>query len=525
MDSMYDEFGNYTGPELEDEDDDQQSPRSDGERDTEDWEQDDEKQAPAASPPPQQQRAAALSASSTALSTLPPASASHSASSALVPQYYPSNAELYGPDIDIVVGDEDSQRIEQPIIAPVVTSRFGLSETALPGCSWDWRFFAGLMEHPELIRHVVVLGALHHGKTSLLDMLVRHTHALRRVSRYTDTRLDEQQRGISLKSCPMSFVLQQLNGKSHLINCIDTPGHIAFSDEASAAMRLADTALLVVDVAEGVLVQTQRLMAQAVREGLRVVLLLNKIDRLVLELKLPPTDAYHKLVHCIQQVNAQLAALGYALPPLSPLNNTVCFASTSASYVFSLRSFAKLYAAYHPSASLDYAAFARRLWGNQYLLPSGSFSSSAPSPSAPRSFLQFILEPLYKLYAHTLGSEGKELQGLLSELGVTVTAAELRMGGKELLVLVLGRFFGGVEALAEMLVEHGQSPVAAAEAKVRRLYTGVVKEGQEDSEGGVVSGMLQCERAGSLRCCRSPSSTAGTTAPSSTRSAASTPAP
>jgi hypothetical protein len=72
--------------------------------------------------------------------------------------------------------------------------------------------------------------------------------------RFTDTRVDEQERGISLKAVPMSLVLESSQRKSFLLNIMDTPGHVNFSDEMTAALRLADGAVLVVDAVEGVMV-------------------------------------------------------------------------------------------------------------------------------------------------------------------------------------------------------------------------------------------------------------------------------
>lgn len=111
---------------------------------------------------------------------------------------------------------------------------------------------------------------------------------------------------MSIKSTPLSLVLQTLNQKSHLINFIDTPGHVNFSDEMTASLRLSDGALVIVDVVEGVMLNTERALRHAVQSGVPIAVVLNKMDRLVTELKLPPADAYHKLCNVLEQVSPWL---------------------------------------------------------------------------------------------------------------------------------------------------------------------------------------------------------------------------
>lgn len=83
-------------------------------------------------------------------------------------------------------------------------------------------------------------------------------------------------------------------------------GHVNFSDEVTAAMRMSDGVVVFVDAAEGVMLNTERLIKHAVQEKLAITICINKIDRLMLELKLPPQDAYYKIRHIIDEINGLL---------------------------------------------------------------------------------------------------------------------------------------------------------------------------------------------------------------------------
>lgn len=200
----------------------------------------------------------------------------------------------------------------------------------------------------------------------------------------------------------MSLVLQSSRGKSSLVNIIDTPGHVNFVDEVASAIRLADGIVLVVDVVEGVMINTEQIIKYAVSENIPMTLVLNKVDRLILELKLPPTDAYFKLKHTIEEVNTVIDS---AVPGrseslrLSPEKGNVCFASAAIGWCFSLSSFAKMYADTY--AGINVSDFAKRMWGDIFYNPtSRKFSRKSLESKARRTFVHFILEPLYKLYAH-----------------------------------------------------------------------------------------------------------------------------
>jgi len=125
--------------------------------------------------------------------------------------------------------------------------------------------------------------------------------------RYTDTHPISRSRELSVKAMPMSLILPTHQGKSYLANIMDTPGHVNFLDEVTAALRIADGAVLVVDALEGVMLQTEKILKQIAKENLPLTLVINKVDRLILELKLPPADAYFKLKHTIEEVNSLLS--------------------------------------------------------------------------------------------------------------------------------------------------------------------------------------------------------------------------
>ena len=132
--------------------------------------------------------------------------------------------------------------------------------------------------------------------------------------RYSDTRKDEQERLISIKSTPMSLILPDNKDKSYIFNLYDTPGHLNFSDEICSSLRICDGGLIVIDAVEGVMMGTERMIKYMITEGIKITVLVNKIDRLIVELKLPPADAYLKIKHTLEEVNALIASAAYNFP-------------------------------------------------------------------------------------------------------------------------------------------------------------------------------------------------------------------
>ncbi|ORX58889.1 P-loop containing nucleoside triphosphate hydrolase protein [Hesseltinella vesiculosa] len=463
-DSLYDEFGNYIGPDLEEDDDEMEYDQefSQDDLDADDQDEQDE--------PMEEASGSALMR----IEDIPENQVVLHEDK----KYYPSAEEVYGKEVETLVQEEDTQPLSEPIIKPVEIRKFIVQETDLPPTTYRKEFMMDLMNMPELTRNIAVVGHLHHGKTSFLDMLVADTHPnsplnVEQPQRYTDTHVLERERGISIKSMPMSFVLQDLNDKSYLYNIMDTPGHTDFIDEVVAGLRLADGAVLVVDAIEGVMVNTERIIRQCIQEGIPMTLVINKVDRLILELKLPPADAYFKLRYTIEEVNQIIKKTpGGDHVRLSPERGNVCFASAQVGWCFNLRSFAQMYAESYEE-EIDYVQFAQRLWGDIYFNPdTGSFHRKSQGGASKRSFVHFILEPLYKLYSQVLGEDQRDLKKTLRSLGIYLKEKQYGLNVKELLRLVLARFFGPANAFVDMTVRHLPSPLENARNKVERLYSG-----------------------------------------------------
>jgi U5 small nuclear ribonucleoprotein component len=139
--------------------------------------------------------------------------------------------------------------------------------------------------------------------------------------------------------------------------------------ELVAGLRICDGVLLVVDAIEGVMLMTEKIIKHIIREKLPVVVVINKIDRLIIEMKIPPEDAYLKLKHTLEEINGIFLKCAQQLGmennyKISPALNNVVFAAAEYGFIFNLELMARKYQERFPS--VDPNAFKSILWGDYY---------------------------------------------------------------------------------------------------------------------------------------------------------------
>jgi len=411
-----------------------------------------------------------------------------------------------------------------------------------------------MMDLKHNIRNMSVIAHVDHGKSTLTDSLVSKAGIISSKvageARFTDTRQDEQDRCITIKSTGISMFFEYdietgeaivdvdskekksdeeiaaeiasaqakgdedaaviaaaaktgliINNKSYLINLIDSPGHVDFSSEVTAALRVTDGALVVIDCVEGVCVQTETVLRQALTERVKPVLHVNKVDRALLELQLPPEDMYQNFARAIESVNVLIATYEYTPPEMAtldygevpatqaqkdqlaiehktwksqqvyPVDGTISFGSGLHQWGFTLKRFATIYASKY---GVPVDKMMDKLWGDWFFHPTEKKwkKSSKAGGEFQRAFCQLIMDPICKLFDAIMNDKKKKTAKMLATLGVELKTEDKELMGKPLLKRCMQKWLPAAEAILEMIVLHLPSPVQAQAYRVDALYSG-----------------------------------------------------
>lgn len=392
---------------------------------------------------------------------------------------------------------------------------------------------ATLQQHADDVRNICILAHVDHGKTSLTDALLATngiiSPKLAGKVRYLDSRPDEQQRGITMESSAISLYFSMLRRsspdaapepKEYLINLIDSPGHIDFSSEVSTASRLCDGAVVLVDAVEGVCSQTVTVLRQTWEEKLKPLLVINKIDRLITELKMTPAESYIHLSKLLEQVNAVLGSFfqGERMEEdlnwrekmeervqaaaakeaqlvdqqseagelqfeerddedlyFAPEKNNVIFGSAVDGWAFTVRQFAALY---EKKLGIKRSALEKVLWGNFYLDPKTKKVLSQKhlkGRNLKPLFVQLVLDQIWAVYTATVGGDNGKgdpamLEKISKSLNITIPRHILNSRDpRTLLTTVFSSWLPLSVALLVSVVETLPSPRAAQAERLPEL--------------------------------------------------------
>ena len=168
-----------------------------------------------------------------------------------------------------------------------------------------------LMKKPEKIRNIAICAHIDHGKTTFSDNLLlgagMMSEELAGKQLVLDFHEDEKERGITIDSANVSMI-HKLE-EDYLINLIDTPGHVDFGGDVTRAMRAVDGAIVLCCAVEGIMPQTETVLKQALRERVKPVLFINKVDRLIKEVKLTPEKMQERFIKIINDVNSFIESI------------------------------------------------------------------------------------------------------------------------------------------------------------------------------------------------------------------------
>jgi elongation factor 2 len=347
-----------------------------------------------------------------------------------------------------------------------------------------------IMDKTDQIRNMSVIAHVDHGKSTLTDSLIAKAGIISGEAagnaRTTDTRQDEQERGITIKSTGVSLYFEsdvQEPGTvvPYLINLIDSPGHVDFSSEVTAALRVTDGALVVVDYVEGVCVQTETVLRQALSEKIKPVMMINKIDRGILELQVDGETMYQNFQRVIENANVIISTYEFEdmgeSQQVDPTKGTVAFGSALFGWAFTLTRFASTYS---EKFKLDRERLMKKFWGDNYFNAATKkfqdTDQTEDGKTLQRCFVQFIMRPVIQLCRNIMNGNLDAVWKMLETLNINLRNDEREKRMKDLFKCVFQKWINAAEALIEMIIMKLPSPKRAQSYRAAMLYEGPIED-------------------------------------------------
>jgi len=242
-------------------------------------------------------------------------------------------------------------------------------------------------------------------------------------------------------------------------------------------------------------VQTETVLRQALGERIKPVVIINKVDRALLELQVSKEDLYQSFLRTIESVNVIISTyhddtLGDV--QVYPDRGTVAFGSGLHGWGFTLRQFASRYA---KKFGVDKDKMMAKLWGDNFFNPAtkkwSTKSTDADDKPLERAFSQFVLDPIFKIFESVMNFQKEKIAPMLEKLDIKLAQDERELEGKALLKVIMRKFLPAGDSLLEMIVINLPSPATAQRYRVETLY-----EGPMDDESAI--SIRDCDPKGPL---------------------------
>ena len=351
----------------------------------------------------------------------------------------------------------------------------------------DVDYIRKILDEPTHVRNISIIASVGHGRSTVIDSLVfkNGVNILRRF--HNDRYLDRQELGLNEATTPVKklpntslyfeYTIQDSGKKTpYIINIIHSPNYVNISLDLNAILKVSDGVLVLLDSIQGVCVQTESLLRHALAQKIRPALMINKIDKAVLELQLDGESMYQSFLREINTINMVISSYGH--PDMGdlqicPIKGTVMFGSGKQGWGLTLPQIAQIY-----SSKLNISAneLVCKLWGENYFDPDSQTWTHHPQNESGRAckrgFVSFVMDPIIKLCLCIMERNKERINASLDTIGVVISNKEKELQGSPLLKIVLSKWINLADSMCKMFIIHLPSPKAAQRYRVSYLYEG-----------------------------------------------------
>ena len=340
--------------------------------------------------------------------------------------------------------------------------------------------FESVYNNPLKIRNVSLVGDGRHGKTSLFHFFDNFCHFTGEVE--SETTITRNTNYIS------RFTPQTEDFEESLISLFDSPGNYDYTAEVhEGSLRLTDSALVVVDCIEGVTYQTETLIKAVLEEGMKFVLIINKIDLLFLHDNVTTEEIYHRFNQIIDQVNSitvkEPSAQNKQDTIVSALKGSVAFTSAKMGWGFTLPRFSQYYG---KKTSKSQDQILENLWGDQFIDGKNKIKQGQKQENWTRGCCKYILEPIRKVFESCLKGDAASI---IQRIGINVNTDTMQ-SSKDIISTILQAWLPLSVTLMELMINRLPSPKEAQKYRIPCIFP------ENSLSSSLIAGIENCDEQG-----------------------------